>query len=159
MMERELSALLEVPFSFKRRPPAIPGDLRPIWRISALVLILEKCRGQRASLRQLHVMNWAIRTGQNRRTFLKAVEGHHDLEHPIVRFEPSLNRAIDFAIGEGLAERSGDRILLSDKGKQFATALNRAEDLLVSEKAFLRQIEGKITQQVIDRVLQWNEVR
>lgn len=158
-MADDVDKLLNVPFRFKRRPPPLPGDLRPDWRIATLVLLLEKCHGRSATMRQLHVLTWATRSPQNRAAFLKAYNGEPDLEYPIVRIEPTLNRAIDFASGEGLVQRTRDRIALTERGAAFAKELGEAEGLLVEEKAFLGAIKGKISQKTIERVLEWNDLR
>src|SRR5713226_491637 len=100
MPEDILSQALRIRFEFKRRPVAITADFRPQWRVALLVLMLEKCWGRRATLGQLHVINWALRSRENLSNFLQQIEGHFRPGKALVRFEPSLNRAIDLAVGE-----------------------------------------------------------
>ena len=155
----DIDKLLDVPFRFSRRPPPIPGDLRPDWRVATLVLVLEKCHRRSATMRQLHVLSWAIRSPENRIAFLKAHNDEPDVEYPIVRIEPALTLAIDFAVGEGLVMRSKDKIVLIDRGSVFAGQIGAIDGLLVDEKTFLAGIDGRISLRTIERVLQWNDLR
>jgi len=146
----------DVPFDFVERPETTPADFRPLWRIALLVLILDKCWGQRASIGQVHLLNWAIRTKQSRDAFLSFQKGLISHERAIVRFEPSLNRAIDFAFGEGLIrKRANDVIEMTIKGRAWADRILSSPELLGEEREFLTGIKGKITQQAADALLNW----
>jgi len=146
----------DVRFDFIERPDTTPADFRPLWRMALLVLILDKCWGQRASIGQVHVLNWAIRTKQSRDAFLSFQKGSVSYERAIVRFEPSLNRAIDFAFGEGLIrKRANDVIEMTIKGRAWADKILNSPELLSEERGFLTGIKGKITQQTADAVLNW----
>src|SRR5258705_12942506 len=91
---------LKVEFVFRQRPLAIPGDLRPTWRIALIALLLKNCcRGGRSSFARLHVLSWGIRTQQSQSDLRAAAAGNVPLSSVIVRFDPFLDRAIDFAIG------------------------------------------------------------
>jgi len=148
------------------RPSPLPCDLRPIWRIAALVLILNQCRQKRATIEQLHVMNWSIRSRKAQDQFLAYMQGRKSPNEVVVRYDPSLTRAIDFALGEGIVERyekldSGDegksqyRLTLSSKGETIASELMADGENLIVEKAFLRDIGQKITQSQIADLFKW----
>ena len=134
MLDTDLERALDVPFTFKRRPVPLPGDMRPVWRLHVLVLLLDQCWGGKATHQQLHVLNWAIRTEETRAAFLQFVHGHRAPNQTIVRYDPSLNRAVDFAFAEGIAARHEDgpdllgeepsrartyRITLTQKGRDL----------------------------------------
>ena len=92
---------LDAEFIFRRRPVALPGDLRPTWRIGLLVLLLARgCRQQRSSLTRMHLLNWAARSEANHADLMGLIAGELSPDQLIVRFDPACNRAIDFAIGE-----------------------------------------------------------
>lgn len=150
----DLLDILDVPFKFQTRPTSLPADLRPTWRLAVLALILEKCcKGGRASLRKLHVLNWAIRIKESRDAFLKLLGGAGDPDTAIVRFEPALNRAIDLARGERLVLReSGDRVQLTPLGVLFINEIEKSDDCLVEERNFLRRV-GKIGENRINNFL------
>lgn len=152
----DLRKALSVPFEFTERPSALPGDLRPDWRLPILLLIIGKCWGGQANLRQLHVLNWAVRSPHARRAFVDYLEGRRAPDATIVRIEPSLNRAISFALGEGLVERNKtDRLILTERGRLVAEEIDKADDCLVDERKFLKGLRSKISQAAIDQLLDW----
>src|SRR5687767_8490359 len=111
---------LQADFLFRRRPFAIPGDLRPAWRIGLIVLLLKNCcRGGKSSLGRLHVLSWGSRTLQSQRDLKAAAEDDLPLTSLIVRFDPFLDRAVDFAVGENLLfHRNGKAVELTTGGRQ-----------------------------------------
>jgi hypothetical protein len=153
----EFSEIFRVPYSFARRPVAVAADLRPLWRLGSICLILRNCWGASATLRQLHVLNWALRDGENRSVFLSALQDAPPVL-PIVRIEPSLNRAVNFALGEALIARAANRLTLEPKGREFAKRIADTDDLFVQEKAFFAAIGKKVTEKIVERVLWWNSL-
>lgn len=144
---------LDVGFTFERRPAPVPAALRPEWRIAVLLLTLQQCWGSRASRRQLHVLNWAIRTAGARETFLHVITGNLRPDEAIVRFDPVVDRALQFAAGESLVSISGDLVFLTEKGDQFVKRLNKDKDCMTEEKSFLAAIGKKLTQVQVDAFL------
>src|SRR5689334_6792274 len=124
---------LDSPFVFRRRAVPVPGDLRPLWRINLILLLLRKCcRGGRSSFARLHVLSWASLSFENRTLLVRALDGEETVESIIVRVEPSLNRAVDFAVGEGFIRRvNGDRYELTPTGVARADALSNVDDCLL----------------------------
>jgi len=145
---------LDAKFIFRRRPVALPGDLRPTWRIGLLMLLLRQCcRQQRSSLTRLHVLNWAVRSEANRGDLTALLEGRLAPDALIVRFEPAFNRAIDFAIGEGLVNRvDGSRIELTDAGKAFAEEIAMDPNLFIPEKGLVGAIGQKASEALVDNI-------
>jgi hypothetical protein len=154
MTETDLTSKLNVSFTFFKKPSPLPADLRPEWRIAVVLLTLRKCRGNRVNLKQLHVMNSAMRTRQSRQLFKQVLKGHKAPEEAIIRFEPSLNRAVDFAVGEGLlAVANGNVVTLTSQGEALGELIDATEGCFEEEKAFLQGIPGKISQRQIDALL------
>lgn len=155
MPEAEFLNDLDVPFTFHRRPSPLPADLRPDWRVSLLTLILNKCWGNRASLKQLHVLSWAMRSPITRSAFLGFLKGSKQPDLPVVRFEPSLDRALNFAVGEKLVDTAdGITFALTAKGQSLADRILRTEDWFHPEKQLLAQVPGKLTQRQIEGILE-----
>jgi hypothetical protein len=150
-----LARILHVEYEFAVRPVAVPGDLRPLWRLATICLILKNCRGAAATLKQLHVLSWALRDGDSREAFLLAL-GDAAPVRPIVRIEPSLNRALDFAIAERLIVRSSTRLTLAERGLDLVRRIEADPDAFVEEKRFFSMIKKKVTTVMIDHVLVWN---
>lgn len=66
MQTGELLEYFDIPFSFYERPTPLQPQLRVVWGLATLVLILEICsRSQRSSTSRLHLLNWAVRNNEN----------------------------------------------------------------------------------------------
>lgn len=147
------------PFVFRRRPRDLPGDLRVVWRVALIVLILGECsRGQKASLKKLHALNWICYSAENRERFKAVIEGHSQPDDLIMRIEPSLNRAIEFAVGEHLAEWiNGNRVKLTSHGKSFLESIKAGNECMLIERDFLKQIKSEATEASLERLLSWTK--
>jgi hypothetical protein len=149
-------AKFDIPFVFKRRPAPVPGDLRPAWRIALILLVLLNSRQKKASLRKLHVISWAARSSVNRLTLIRYSKGDVSKEKIIPRVEPSLNRAINLALGEGLVLiDKGKNLTLAIEGVKSAEEFNGRKDFMVEEKNFLSEIKSFATEGNIDGLLSW----
>lgn len=142
---------LNTPFVFNERPESIPGDLRPMWRIGLLLLMLYMAsRGSKSSFGRLHVLNWALRSDEGRDALLGILEGRLFPGTVVVRIEPSLNRAVDFAHGEGLLKKvGGDRIELTSPGEAEAKRMLEQDELFTSEREYLEQVGKKLTEKLV----------
>jgi hypothetical protein len=151
MNDQDFLATFDVPFRFSERPAPVLPRHRMAWGISLVVLILQLCsRGRKASLQKLHVLNWAVRNEQNRRTFRKFLDNTADPGAVLVRYEPSLNRAVDFAAGEKLVEiLDSGNIQLTPQGAAFAGELLTQEDVLKVEISFFRELHLQVTEAMV----------
>jgi hypothetical protein len=71
----------------------------------------------------------------------------------MVRFDPALNRAIDFALGEGLVQRiAGSRIELTGNGDALASDILKDEALYPAEKSFVDEIRQQVTEGLVDQI-------
>jgi hypothetical protein len=140
-------AELSVPITFRRRPIAIPGDLRPHWQIGVILLMLWKCgRKAKASLQKIHILNWAVRDFGRQRYLLGYLDGEVGPEDVIVRYEPGLDRALRLAVAEGLVAVVGtNQLQLTPKGSAVAQQIE-AGDCLRSEKNFLGELGAQATE-------------
>lgn len=152
----EILEALNIPFRFVRRPVPIPADLRASWKIALVVAILDRCcRGGRSSLRRLHVLNWAIRSPRNLKAVHGALQGAVDPTTVLVRFDPSLNRAIDRARGFGLVRSPrGDRVELTPMGEALVRQMAVSETLSTESEA-LSEIGQQLTEARTDELLRW----
>lgn len=145
----------DAPLLFRSRPEAIPGDLRPIWRICIILLILDLAsRGGKASLSKVHVLNWAIRSKENQKTLRQIINGDMSPDRISVRVEPSLDRAMALANGENLIEFIGGKnIRLTWQGESAVKKLIDLEDILLEEKSFLFEIgKSKLTEIIVNQL-------
>jgi hypothetical protein len=148
---------INVPFSFTERPTPLPGDLRPAWRVSLILLMLLNSRGQKATLQKLHLLNSACRSEKTRNAFLRYTQGEVRKDEIIPRVEPSLIRAVNLARGEGLIEvEKGKNLKLTPKGELVANKLNGIEDCMAVEKQFLRAVGKFATETNVENLFTWN---
>src|ERR1017187_2281073 len=153
--ENSLTVEKNQPFRFTRRPMAIAAELRPDWKIGALLLILHlSSRGGKSSLRRLHILNWALRSVKNRAEFEQVREHQQALFSFQFRFEPALGRAINLAVGEKLVEWvGGNRLQITAKGKRWVTEILKDEDVMQEERDFLERIGKSITEPVATEMI------
>lgn len=152
-----LLANIDIPFIFRQRPTPLTGDLRPAWRMGLVLLMLLHSRGKKATLQKLHVLNSACRSVRTRSDFLRYVQGEARKDEIIPRVEPSLNRALNLARGEGLVEiENGKNIKLTPTGLELAKKLDETPDCLDAEKAFLTQVGSFATEGRVEDLFTWN---
>jgi hypothetical protein len=136
-------------FSFQRRPTPVPGDLRIAWRVPLILLMLAASRSNRASLAKLHVLNDAIRSNQVGR-LRDATDADAKILPWNLRVEPAFARAIDFVVGERLAEwtKSGGRasLQLTTTGLAAAEGIDKIPDALEQERAIIGEYAKKLTE-------------
>lgn len=170
MANATMEKVLDSPFTFNARSRPISCELRPVWRLHVLMLLLDQCRGSQASLEQLHVLNWAARTPETRAAFLEFLKGKRTPSQIVVRYDPSLNRAVHFAFAEGLVRRrevqqtldgqsnAGSppyRIVIANKGKELLKQIYQMDDCFSDIKRFVAAIPQKVTQRQIEMLFTW----
>lgn len=150
-----LEALFKSPFLFREQPVSVPPDLRPIWRLSLLMLLLNRCcREGRASLQKLHVLNWALRTPESREAMIEALDGVAKPDSALVRFDPALNKTLDLARGEGLVmQLNGPRYQITAKGRAIAEELERDRTAFLVEQGFLETVGSRLTETFVERMM------
>ena len=145
------------PFCFMRRPRDLPGDFRIAWRIALIILILGECSvGKKASLRKLHALNWISHSKENRDRFAAVANGASQPDDLLIRIEPSLNRAIDFGVGEKLLEWvNGNRVKLTELGEKVLKKINSGPECMATERHFLRSIKSAATESNFNNLFLW----
>lgn len=129
---------------FTPRPAPVSPRLRPAHRVAVLLEMVDKCRGGRATLLQLHALDTALADPHARRRLAGDLEAEASLS--VVRVDPALNRAVDRAIGEGLVEMGADaKVTLTEAGRGVLRAI-RDTEILQAERAALAEIPRKVTQ-------------
>ncbi len=155
MDEKGLTVADDRALRFKRRPMAIAAELRPDWKIGALLLILHlSSRGGKSSLRRLHILNWALRSAKNRAEFEQVREHQQPLFSFQFRFEPALGRAINLAVGEKyVAWVGGNRLQITPRGQRWVTDILKDESVMQEEREFLERIGKDITEGIATEMI------
>ena len=134
--------------TFSKRPISIPADYRPVYKIALIVLILKlTCRNESSKLLKLHLMSWALKSGNNQQQLLSLIISNFNTEFAVWGIEPSLNRAMQIAVAEKICKYEKGNYVLAEKGNLFFEKINDDKDLFHTEKSFLKQIgKNKITE-------------
>jgi hypothetical protein len=134
---------------FTRRPVPLPPELRSVWRVATVVVLMRIAgtgKAGRVSLRKLHALSWACRSPQTRQAITAQLEGTAAHGGPFVSVDPALNSAIDFAHGEGLVERlANGRLALSESGQRAADEIVES-GALAFEAECARQLKPAATE-------------
>lgn len=148
---------LRVPFVFRLRPVSIPADLRPAWRIGLIVLLLKTCclRG-RSTLTRLHVLSWGFVSPEGTSQLTAAASGTLSPDSLVIRFEPFLLQAVDYAVGEGLIRRDGGgTIELTELGRRLAEELEGNASVFAPEKEVMARLRTRVTEDLVKRMFGW----
>lgn len=150
---------LRTPFVFQQRPVSIPADLRPGWRIGLIVLLLKNCcRQGRTSLTRLHVLSWGFISTEGRSQLTAAVDGSLAPDSLIIRFEPFLLQAVDYAVGEGIIRRDGGgKVELTESGIRLAEQLEADESAFIDEKTLMTTIRMRVSEDLVKRMFGWKD--
>ncbi|MFJ7976661.1 hypothetical protein ACIQZI_13310 [Peribacillus sp. NPDC096379] len=156
MNENEYLDALDINYKFNKRSSPIPPELRPIWKLAIVVLILDKCcLKYTSSFQKMQILCWAVKNMKNQSELLNFItnrntDGYFNL---VVRYEPSVNRIIDIALAEEYIELvNGNRIRLTDKGKKFAGEIDKATDILENEKCFFKLIGKGLSEKLLSEL-------
>jgi hypothetical protein len=114
------------------------------------------CRGGKSSLYKLHLLNWTIRSQDQKALLLENLSDQPDYSQIQIQVEPSFIQTIQFAVAEKLIDRlENNRVQITEEGKQFADDI-KSSDTLLSEKEFFNQIGFKLTEAWVDRFAAWS---
>jgi hypothetical protein len=162
------SPFLQASYSLTPRPQPIPGNMRRARRVALLLLATDHCRQATASLEQLHVLNWALRTSDARIALLDFLRGHVRPEIALLRYDPVLPRILAYAESARLLERlrGADarsraqppqvRYRLTDAGRAHLAALAGDPLCLIAEREFLSSIGRRLTQTDLRPLFRWS---
>ncbi len=141
-------------FNLKGTP--LDPELRPLWRISLLVLILSKlCSGDKANSKKIQALYSLISSEKKRKAYPRFDEGEHPNESINIRFDPLVDRALDMGVGYGFFELDDSkRICLTQKGKNFGKKIEADSNLFIIENNYMKQFKkSHFTDQVITSLI------
>lgn len=153
--DQQMLDILNLPFSFRKRPVPLNSQSRIIWGVSTLVLILFTCsRGKKSSVTRLHTLNWAIRSSENQSKMTELLENRVPPSTLFIKYDPGFNRAIEYAVAEGLVEMQGKaRVRLLNKGMHLAREIIEDEECLIEAKDFLHNKGALLTEGLSKQLL------
>lgn len=138
---------------FEAKPDAIPYNYRISYKISIICLIISVCCGRRGcSLIKMHIIGSALTDNRFKQKLMKFLKSHLQCGL-IVRFDPALNRALEYAIADEMIIQQGNGTYkLTEKGKKLAKEISNDEKIFKSEKETLNEISLSLTEERIKEI-------
>lgn len=138
---------------FDAKPDAVPYNYRISYKVTQLCLIMRICgRGDVCSLIKLHMISFALISQVNMRRLIEFAEGTGSA--PIVRFDPSVNTALTYAMAYGLIGRQQNaKFKLTDRGQQLAEQIKLVGDLMAVEISSLNTLAKKLTESKVNEIV------
>ncbi|MCU6711480.1 hypothetical protein M6D81_22545 [Paenibacillus sp. J5C_2022] len=136
---------------FTRRKIPVSPEYRPVTKVAQIVLILFMAsRGKSANLLKFQLLNWAFKLSERGEILLELIQDPL-ITPPFISMDPSVNRALQFAVADKLItfSHTTGKFTLSSKGEEFAKAIMKEADVLTSEKKLLKKVRLNITDKVI----------
>ncbi|MGI1944890.1 hypothetical protein [Shewanella glacialipiscicola] len=134
---------------FSRKKTAVLPELRPMYKVGKILLILKICcSGGKSSLLKLHLFNWAMLESQRLQILLRSAE-EKELLLGVWGIDPSLNMALSYATSEGLLCRlQNGNYKLTPKSESFISGSDLI-NLFDNEFNILKKIDKKITETMV----------
>ncbi|SEA14308.1 hypothetical protein SAMN05192529_10918 [Arachidicoccus rhizosphaerae] len=102
---------------------------------------------------KLHFLCWAIKTKSNTATVKGWIKDNFSSHLYIWGIEPTVNRALLFAVSNELVKNIGPDFLITTKGNDLVKAITRDKELYNREREFLSSIgKNKITELQINKL-------
>ena len=142
--------------TFKQRPRLVSANLRPLYRVTLLLLVLRlNCSRGTASLLKLQFFNWMLKSDEVRDYVRSLSKTQSVFTLNIVHMDPMVNLALRYAFAEGLVRvTTQTKYGLTDKGRHFADVFLESDDaLLTSEREFLVHMGTAISEVKIQQDL------
>ena len=138
---------------FDAKPDAIPYNYRISYKISIICLMIYSCCGRRGcSLIKMHIIGSALSDNRFRKKLMTFLNSHLQY-NIIIRFDPALNRALEFAIADEMIVQQGNGTYkLTEKGKKLAKAISDDKTIFRSEKEILSEISLGLTEERIEEL-------
>lgn len=140
------------PFYISERKEFISCELRPIWRISLLLLILKMLgRGNKASRNKVQLANWAIKDSRHLDSYLQYCSNKN--QRPFINLDPALDKAIDYALHSQLVTIGDDKITLTEQGVTAALKIEK-QDVFQIEKEKFKKIKSQLSEDKVKKAFE-----
>ncbi|MFJ1474642.1 hypothetical protein ACILE9_10320 [Capnocytophaga cynodegmi] len=144
--------------TFADRPISLYPSYRPMYKISLVLMILYyNGYGGKCSLLKMHLFSWALKSDKNLNALKEFVTSNFKKDIKFFGIELTLNRALNLAHAQKLIGVKGGNYFLLDKGQEFINAIIEDKELFVYEKQILSFIGKKITEKIMNELInRWN---
>lgn len=123
-------------YSFRNVGSPVDPELRPIWRLSLICIILSKLsRSNRATIKKIQILCSIMSSERRMRLLEQYSVSEVDLE---IRLDPLTDKAILLGIDESLLKLiDGEKVELSDAGRKLSDLIFSDESIMTKEKNFI----------------------
>ena len=152
---REKINLIKEGIVFDAKPDAIPFNYRISYKVSLICMIIKVCCGRRGcSLVKMHM----IATAVSDREYEEKLKRYLQTQIPgtfVIRFEPSLNRALEYALADVfIAQQVNGTYKLIDRGKVLVKEIQNDDTIFRYEKKVLEEIQCDLTEEKIKSLME-----
>lgn len=144
--------------TFTKRPISIFPSYRPMYRVCLNLMVLKmNCNGGKGSLLKLHLFSWALKSEENMKKLQEYFISDFTRSDIYFGIEPTLNRALDYAIAENLIGMDGAKYFIKTKGEELFKKIIADKELFSNEKSVLVAIGKNISEaQIIKLQKNWS---
>jgi hypothetical protein len=138
---------------FSNKPFPLPIEMRPLWRISLIVLAVSVVGKEKGylSFKKVSILVWMLirhKRWQEYREFL--VSRSSDI--PFISADKSTYRAIELAAAKDMLRIEGGKLWILKGGLELHALLNE-NGLMSDEIEFLSSFGGKLTDSKVKRIM------
>lgn len=139
---------------FTCRPESVPYNYRISYKVAQICLILySTVKKGGCSFVKIQMIATALTSSFDMLQLSNFISGELP-DYSLVRFDPAVNYAIQFAVIEGLLYRQKDgKYKLTSKGKEYCRQIMNDKSLLVSEKKNLQELGDRVLEKNIEKLI------
>lgn len=139
---------------FDSKADAVPFNYRISYKVSLICLIIGKCCGKKGcSATKLQMINASVSTSKSKKELLDLINGKLITEVTLIRFDPAISRAINYALADKLIYRQTNGLFrLVDKGKKLVKNIYKDTELMTVEKDFFHELSNGLTEDIIENI-------
>lgn len=139
---------------FNAKADAVPYNYRITYRVALICMIIGKCCGKKGcSAIKLQIISASTESQMAQDELFKLVDLKTVSETTLIRFDPAVTRAINFALYDKLIFRQSNGLYrLSDKGKKLLDAIYGDNELMQQEKSLFSRLKNRLHEDVIERI-------
>ncbi|WP_278475464.1 hypothetical protein [Turicibacter sanguinis] len=138
----------------KNRKIPVPHSYRIMYKVTQILMIIKICCSPRkgCSIEKLQIISNAISSEKTFMDLKNFVEGNSTFIP--IRFDPSVNRAVSYAVSEELIVIQKNKLLkLTDKGKEYVESVNSDKNVYKYEKDKMSNIGYSLTEDEITQII------
>jgi len=139
---------------FEAKADAVPYRYRITYRVALICIIIGKCCGKKGcSAIKLQMICAATENLKAQTDLLKLIERELVSETTLIRFDPAVTRALNFALYDDLIFRQTNGLYrLKEKGKKLVNEIYSDSDLMQQEKALFAKLKNRLHEELIDTI-------